>query len=215
MINLKTKSGRLVPLTVLIVLDIAVPLRNTTNERVRQLPYLKGLLLAHPVTTNENFRISLLNGADHYWDIVEDDIIRGDGPTAVGSQLGYLFSGPLPNTQFTNILHVGAVNNINCDLQKFWTLETAGTEPQTENSKHAHQKFLNTYSQNYITCLEDGSYCVPGFPGKGTICHYPPISTTANRELAHLLTVFLRPLTYCICTMTSSKINFEENLLNQ
>ena len=48
-------------------------------------------------------------------------------------------------------LHVGAVNNINCVLQKFWTLETAGTEPQTENSKHADQKFLNTYSQNYIT----------------------------------------------------------------
>ena len=94
MINLKTKSGRLVPLTVLIVPDIAVPLRNITNKQVRWLPYLKGLPLAHPVTTNENFRISLLIGADHYWNIVEDDIIRGDGPTVVGSKLGYLPSGP-------------------------------------------------------------------------------------------------------------------------
>ena len=143
MINL---SGRLVPVTVLIVPDIAIPLRNTTNEQVRQLPYLKGLSLAHPVTTNENFRISLLIGTDHYWDIVEDDIRGGDGPTAVGSKLGYLLSGLLPNIQFTTILHIGAVNNINCDLQKFWTLETAGTEPQTEGSKHADQKFLDLYS---------------------------------------------------------------------
>ena len=72
LVNLKTKSGRLVPLSVLIVPDIAVPLRNITNERVSQLPYLKGLPLAHPVTTHENFKISLLIGADHYWDIVED-----------------------------------------------------------------------------------------------------------------------------------------------
>ena len=40
-------------------------------------------------------------------------------------------------------------------------------------------------------------HIVQGFPEKRTIHHYPPISTTANRELAHLLTVFFRPLTYC------------------
>ena len=158
LVNLKTKSGRLVPLSVLIVPDIAVPLRNITNERVSQLPYLKGLPLAHPVITHENFKISLLISADHYWDIVENDIIRGDGPTGVGSKLGYLLVGPLPITQFTTILHVGAVNTIKCDLQKFWTLETAGTEPQKEDSTNADQKFLETYSQNYITRLEDGSY---------------------------------------------------------
>jgi len=28
-----------------------------------------------------------------YWDIVGDDIIRGNGPTAVASRLGYFLSG--------------------------------------------------------------------------------------------------------------------------
>ena len=79
-INLKTKSGKLIPLSVLVVPDIAVPLKNVTNEKVTQLPHLKGLSLAHPVTTDKSFRISLLIGVDHYWDIVEDDIIREMAP---------------------------------------------------------------------------------------------------------------------------------------
>ena len=41
------------------------------------------------------FFITLLIGADHYWEIVEDHVIRSNGPTAVGSKLGYLLSGPL------------------------------------------------------------------------------------------------------------------------
>ena len=176
LVNLKIKSRRLVPLPVLIVPDIAVPLKNTTNERVTQLPLLKGLPLAHPVTTHKSFRISLLIGTDHKWDIVEDDIIRGDGPTAVGSKLGYLLSNPLPNTQFTTILHVGAVNNSNCDVQKFWTLETSGTESQTEDNKDADRKFLEMYSQSYITHLEDGSYCAR-FLWKE---NHPPLSSNFN-----------------------------------
>ena len=129
-INFKTKSGKSIPLLVLIVPDIAVPLKNITNERVTHLPYLKGLPLAHPVTTDENFRISLLIGVDHHWDIIEDDIIRGDNPTAVRSKLGYLLSGPLPVIQPTTILHVGAIKDIGCDIQRCWFLETTGTEPQ-------------------------------------------------------------------------------------
>ena len=96
--------------------DIIVPLRNITNERVTQLPHLKGLPLAYPVTTDKSFRISLLIGVDHYWDIIEDVIIRGDGPTAVKSKLGYLLSGPLTAIQPTTILHVGDATDINCDI---------------------------------------------------------------------------------------------------
>ena len=170
-INLKTKSGKLIPLSVLIVPDIAVPLKNITNERVTQLPYLKGLPLAHPVTTDENFRISLLIGVDHYWDIIEDDIIRGDGPTAVRSKLGYLLSGPLPVIQPTTILHIGAMKDIGCDIQRYWSLETTGTEPQAEDGTNPDQQFFDMYSQNYITRLEDGSYCAR-FPWKE---NHPPL----------------------------------------
>jgi hypothetical protein len=41
------------------------------------------LKLAHPVTSDKNFEISLLIGADHYWDFVEDHIILGNGHTAM------------------------------------------------------------------------------------------------------------------------------------
>jgi len=61
------------------------------------LPHLQKLSLAHPLTEKE-FDISLLVGADHYWDIVGDNVVRGNGPTAVESKLGYLLSGPVPVT---------------------------------------------------------------------------------------------------------------------
>ena len=67
---------------------IAVPLTHTINTEVVQLPYLRELPLAHPV--------------DHYWDFVEDNIIGGNGPTAMSSKLGYLLSGPLPVAQSQN-----------------------------------------------------------------------------------------------------------------
>ena len=151
--------------------DIAVPLRNITNEKVTQLPHLKGLPLAHPVTTDESFRISLLIGVDHYWNIIEDDIIRGDSPTAVKSKLGYLLSGPLPAIQPTTILHVGDSTDVNCDIQKYWSLETTGTEPQAGKNTNADQQFLEMYSQRYITRLEDRSYCAR-FPWKE---NHPPL----------------------------------------
>ena len=53
------------------------------------------------MTPDANFEISLLIGEDHYWDIVKDMVIPGQGPTAVESKLGYLISRPLQ----TNCVH--------------------------------------------------------------------------------------------------------------
>lgn len=53
------------------------------------LNFLRGLKLADPVTQKVSFEISLMIGADFRWDIVEDEISRGNGPTAVKSKLGY------------------------------------------------------------------------------------------------------------------------------
>lgn len=35
------------------------------------------------------FKISVLIGAHYYWDFVEDEVVRGNGPTAVKLKLGY------------------------------------------------------------------------------------------------------------------------------
>ena len=43
-------------------------------------------MLAHPVTSESEFDISLLIGADQYWKIVEDNVVRGNGATAVTSK---------------------------------------------------------------------------------------------------------------------------------
>ena len=47
------------------------PLYKTINIRILKLTHLKGLPLAHLVSTQENFKISLLLDANIYWDLVE------------------------------------------------------------------------------------------------------------------------------------------------
>ena len=67
----------------LIVPQIVIPLQNKISNATRNLPYLRGLKLAHPVREGERFEIDLLVGTDYYKDIVGDRVIRGNGPTAV------------------------------------------------------------------------------------------------------------------------------------
>lgn len=104
---------------------------------------------------------------------------------------------------------LGAANNINCDLQQFWTLKTAGTEPQIKN---ADQKFLEIYSQNYITHLEDGSYCAE-FPWKEK---HPPLPSNFNNfqqracSLARCLSQ-----TPDLLQLYDGVIKEQEDLLNQ
>ena len=88
-INLHTISGHLILLTVLIVPTIAAPIHTVDQRSITNLPYLNGLHLAHPLSSAEQFSITLLIGADQCWKIVEDHVIRGYGPTAIGSKLGY------------------------------------------------------------------------------------------------------------------------------
>ena len=112
MIHIKTAAGELVPLSALVLPTIAAPVTNPLTTDVFSLPHLKGLPLAHPVTMAENFEISLLVGADFYWDLVEDHIIWGDAPTAMSTKLSYLLSGPVllprPQSAAVNIIHVAA-----------------------------------------------------------------------------------------------------------
>ena len=91
-VYLQTDGEDKVPIRVLIVPKIAAPIENCVTSAVSQLPHLRGLKLAHPIHEHSHMNISLLIGADFYWDIVEDRVIRGNGPTAVKSKIGYLLS---------------------------------------------------------------------------------------------------------------------------
>ncbi|XP_071135358.1 uncharacterized protein [Mytilus edulis] len=107
----ESNAGQKIPIHVLIVPMIAVPLQNNIRHINRGLNYLRGLKLAHPVTQEESFEISLLIGADYYWDLVENEVVRGNGPTAVKSKLGFLLSGSIRDKSehaliCTNILSI-------------------------------------------------------------------------------------------------------------
>ena len=95
-----TDSREEIAIDVLIVPTIAVPLGNRQRD-VTSLPYLRGLKLAHLLTREDIFSISLPIGADNYWDIVGNRDIQGDRPMAVQSKIGHLLSGsfPTPTTE--------------------------------------------------------------------------------------------------------------------
>ena len=72
-LNIVTTSGEKIPLRVLVVEKMATPLQTHLQQGVEHLPHLGGLKLAHLITSDENFDVSLLIGADQYWDLVEED----------------------------------------------------------------------------------------------------------------------------------------------
>ncbi|XP_053378498.1 uncharacterized protein LOC123533118 [Mercenaria mercenaria] len=156
-VYLVTDSGRKIAIQVLVVPTIAVPLRNLQRD-VKDLPYLRGLKLAHPITDDESYEISLLIGADHYWKIVQNRIVRGNGPTAVSSKIGYLLSGPLPssptNTPTTYIMNVLTSPPDVHELERFWKLESMGITPEEDPSS---TEYLQTYQTTAIK-FEDGRY---------------------------------------------------------
>ena len=54
---------------------------------------LEGLELADFDDDDNDNTIDILIGADHYWDVVTGDAVKGEsGPTAVSSKLGWLLS---------------------------------------------------------------------------------------------------------------------------
>jgi len=65
-INIVATDGCMIPIRVLIVPVIAKPIMNRCRQSIKSLKYLRGLRLAHPVTTEDTFDISLLVGADFY-----------------------------------------------------------------------------------------------------------------------------------------------------
>ena len=168
-VRIHTLNAGQIPVSVLVVPKLAAPVRNSTRTCLRQLPYLNGLTLAHPVTSDENFHFSVLIGADHYWEFVQDRIVHGDGPTAVQSRLGYLLSGPLPVSQTTSF-HISVLS---CTVEEtehntLWQVESLGTTLPKQN---AERNFLQEYMANKITVQPDGAYSLK-FPWKTA---HPPL----------------------------------------
>jgi hypothetical protein len=158
-----------IPIETIVVPAIAAPLQNYATVDVHNLPHLKGLKLAHPISNKTFF------GIDQYWNVVEDNIIRGPGPTAAKSNIGYLLSAPLPDAKQSStsngtILHVMAAHKTDeFQLERFWNLESIGikhTEGQNDKTE-----LLKQYQDTSIHKKEN---IMPNCRGNQIIHHYQP-----------------------------------------
>ena len=124
-------NGNHIPISVLIVPELAILIQNSVCTHPRGIPYLQNIPLTHPVISDENFEISVLIRADYYWNFVQDHILRGDGPTAVKSRLGYLLSSllTLPQSIEATSLHVIILSctTQHNDMYSFWESGSTGT----------------------------------------------------------------------------------------
>ena len=75
---------------------ICSPLNSMVNTNYA---HLEGLELADFGDDDKDNTIDILIGADHYWDVVTGDVVKGEsGPTAVSSKPGWLLSGRIPKS---------------------------------------------------------------------------------------------------------------------
>ena len=168
-ISIHTIGQSPIPISVLVVPQLAAPLQNSMRMELTKLPYLKGLQLAHPVTEDDNFEINVLVGADYYWTFVQDQVIRGNGPTAVKSHLGYLLSGPLLQpSAAANLIQVNFTAVDDLSLDTFWKTESTGISSTTMDSDN---HFLKDYMQSNIKRQPDGALSLK-FPWKED---HPPL----------------------------------------
>ena len=142
-----------IPMDVLIVPEIAVPLRTYPNK-INNMKHLTGLKLAHPATNDGYFEIMVLIGADYYWNIVQDRVIRGNGFTAVESKIGYLLSGPTTGCNKklhpTSMMYIIASHSVKeVDLERYRKVESLGIEKMEFNQ--TYENYLTEYQSVSIT----------------------------------------------------------------
>ena len=147
------------------------------NTRVdaSHYPHLNGLALADSVDVS-NKRIDILIGADHYYDIVIGEVIKGSaGLVAISSKRGWLLSGPV---SFSNdrAFKVCSSNNVIKSnlvldvipsreeivdesreivesLDRFWKHESMGIANDEQPRKCALIEIMFKENQRYEVCL--------------------------------------------------------------
>jgi len=148
---------------------------------INTFTHLQGLKLAHSITNQENFQISVVIGADFYWTFVGDHIVRGEGPTAQQSKPGYLLSGPVrqPSQQFNtaNALNVAVmlITVYHQGTQPWTVLVFRRDWPVQDIVQSEDAAFLQHYQNTCISQASDRTYSIQqGFHGSQTILTFPP-----------------------------------------
>ena len=114
---------------------------------LNKYPCLSELEFADFSSKSSHNSIDVLVGSDFYWALVTGEIVKtDDGPVAIGSKLGWLFSGPvepmvkdvITHTQLS-IVHSSDVSfsesqedRLSNAIKRFWEIETVGTHEHEE-----------------------------------------------------------------------------------
>ncbi|XP_070576126.1 uncharacterized protein [Ptychodera flava] len=192
-LTLNTLSGQKIDISVLIVPQITTRMTNFVTRSLINVPYLRELTLAHPVSDATSFEISVLIGADYYWDFVEDRVIRGSGPTAVSSKFGYLLSGPIHSGKATKsratILHILTDTcEEESQLKVYWDLETIGIKDELLANNKTKDDF-ELYRDTHLR-IENGKYVarLPWKPDHPALPTNYNIAEMRTRSMARRLT---------------------------
>ncbi|XP_063446844.1 uncharacterized protein LOC134726374 [Mytilus trossulus] len=212
-IYIKGLKNTLIPIEVLIIPQIAYPI-HTYSRNQSSFQHLNGLKLAHPALQDEDFDISVLVGADYYWDIVGDRVIRGSGPTAVQSKVGYLLSGPIQLNTNSNNQSTSSIMNIltphrleECERHKFWEIESIGTETDSEVKAKTYLQEMTTYQENNIH-LKDNRY-IAEFPWKQEHPELPSNEMIARKRAYNVINRLAKELE--MLKIYGNIINDQEN----
>ncbi|GFU15780.1 integrase catalytic domain-containing protein [Nephila pilipes] len=143
--------------------------------------HLKGLKLAD--TTNSDANVSVLIGADNYYDVMTDRIKRISRKLAAAESLyGWCLIGisgpPNKNSSDSFAMKVVVEEDISKQLEAFWQLENLGIEPVNENLNCKDNKILQEFEENIQ--FRDGRYVVK-LPWKDNLKQ----SLDNNYEIAH------------------------------
>ncbi|GFT90436.1 integrase catalytic domain-containing protein [Nephila pilipes] len=143
--------------------------------------HLKGLKLAD--TTNSDANVSVLIGADNYYDVMTGRIKRISRKLVAAESLyGWCLiriSGPRnKNSSDSFAMKVVVEEDISKQLEAFWQLENLGIEPINENLNCKDNKILQEFEENIQ--FRDSRYVVK-LPWKDNLKE----SLDNNYEIAH------------------------------
>ena len=159
-VGIKLKKGCSRLLTIFTVPNICEPLTPHSLASCREFyPHLRGLELADEFEDIYKLQLDLLIDSDYYWDFITGTILRGsDGPVAIDTRLGWVFSGQVSCPEeicslVTHTLHVSSteseLQSLSETMKSFWDLESFGL-PETDTS--VYDEFCDTVK------FQDGRY---------------------------------------------------------
>jgi hypothetical protein len=190
-VTLESIRGSNMPMRMLVVEKISVPIKTRRDQSILSMPHIQGLELAENPDT-DYMEIDILIGADYYWTVVGDKVIRPKttGPVAVATEFGYVLSGPAPAKRenpastpaLITILKCLANHDIEDKIAKsFWDLETIGIKDPATPCETT-PSFMDNYRETSLNRDENGQY-IASFPW---LQNHPALPT--NYEITYART---------------------------